>query len=84
MDQIAKFMGHTQKTHLEFYSLSEDVYQTAKVAKVLLLLNAGKEKELKGKNLEDIQINEDVINSHEENEEGSKKQELQKKHRRET
>lgn len=41
--------------------LSEDLYQTAKVAKVLLLLNAGKGKEFKGKSLKDVQITEDEI-----------------------
>ncbi|CAG9827018.1 unnamed protein product [Diabrotica balteata] len=61
MDQIARFMGHTQKTHLEFYRLTEDVYQTAKVAKVLLLLNAGKGSELKGKNLKEIEITKDIL-----------------------
>lgn len=68
VEQIARFMGHTEKTHREFYRLTEDVYQTAKVAKVLLLLNAGKGSELKGKNLSDIVVNvenevvENVIN----------------------
>nr|CAI5858179.1 unnamed protein product [Callosobruchus analis] len=33
MEQIARFMGHTEKTHKEFYRLTEDTYQTAKVAK---------------------------------------------------
>lgn len=43
------------------YRLTDDVYQTAKVAKVLLLLNAGKGAELKGKHLEDINVNDDEL-----------------------
>lgn len=41
--------------------LADDAYQTAKVAKVLLLLNSGKGAELKGKNLEEIEVSEDVV-----------------------
>lgn len=43
------------------YRLTDDVYQTAKVAKVLLLLNAGKGAELKGKHLEDIDVNDEEV-----------------------
>lgn len=38
--------------------MPEDIYQTAKVAKVLLLLNAGKGDEFKGKKLDQIQLEE--------------------------
>lgn len=38
------------------------MYQTAKVAKLLLLLNAGKGNEFKGKALADIEITDDVLN----------------------
>ncbi|KAK4882380.1 hypothetical protein RN001_005699 [Aquatica leii] len=54
-------MGHSQKTHKEFYRITEDTYQTAKVAKVLLLLNAVKGSEFKGKTLEEIQVSENRI-----------------------
>nr|CAI5860072.1 unnamed protein product [Callosobruchus analis] len=61
MKQIARFMGHTEKTHKEFYRLTENVYQTAKVAKVLLLLNNGKVSEFKGKSLAEIEVRDDPI-----------------------
>nr|CAI5853461.1 unnamed protein product [Callosobruchus analis] len=61
MEQIARFMGHTEKTHKEFYRLTENVYQTAKVAKVLLLSNNGKGSELKGKSLAEIEVGDDLI-----------------------
>ncbi|KAB0805127.1 hypothetical protein PPYR_02097 [Photinus pyralis] len=71
VEQIAKFMGHTQKTHAEFYRLPQDIYQTAKVAKILLLLEKGRGKEFKGKRLEDININTDVYYSSEAEDDGT-------------
>lgn len=44
-----------------FHRLTEDIYQTAKVAKVLLLLNAGKGTDLKGKSLSEIEVMDDLI-----------------------
>ncbi|KAG5877457.1 hypothetical protein JTB14_024990 [Gonioctena quinquepunctata] len=67
MEQIARFMGHTEKTHREFYRLTEDTYQTAKVAKVLLLLNAGKGNEFKGKSLNEIEVDQEVVDIFEDN-----------------
>lgn len=37
LEQLATFMGHTTKTHNEWYKLTSDIYQTAKVSKILLL-----------------------------------------------
>ncbi|CAH0558692.1 unnamed protein product [Brassicogethes aeneus] len=56
LDQFAQFMGHTQKTHNEFYKLPQDIYQTAKVSKLLLLMERGAE-DYKGKSLNEININ---------------------------
>ncbi|KAJ8959479.1 hypothetical protein NQ318_022176 [Aromia moschata] len=63
MEQIATFMGHTKKTHKEFYRLPQDIYQTAKVAKVLILLEKGKGNEFKGKTLEEINLENDIYSS---------------------
>ncbi|KAI4455725.1 hypothetical protein MML48_9g00002688 [Holotrichia oblita] len=54
--QFSTFMGHTQKTHEEFYELPVDVYQTAKVSKMLLMIENGVPIEHKGKNLSEIEI----------------------------
>jgi hypothetical protein len=43
---------------LIYCRLTKDVYHTTKV---LLLLNAGKEKDVKGKNLADIEIEQDLM-----------------------
>ncbi|KAJ8945785.1 hypothetical protein NQ314_009054 [Rhamnusium bicolor] len=45
--------------------LPQDIYQTAKVAKVLLLLEKGKGKEFRGKNLSEIELDKDVYYSSE-------------------
>lgn len=52
--------------------MPQDIYQTAKVAKVLLLLEKGKGKEFQGKTLNEIDLNEDIYYSSEseEDEEG--------------
>nr|CAI5858238.1 unnamed protein product [Callosobruchus analis] len=55
-EQVAKFMGHTKKTHEEFYRLPQDIFQTAKVAKLLLLMEKGETAENKGKTLDDIDL----------------------------
>ncbi|XP_060519128.1 uncharacterized protein LOC132697593 [Cylas formicarius] len=60
IEQVATFMGHTRKTHAQFYRLPQDIFQTAKVAKVLLLLEKGKGKVFKGKCLSEIEIEEEA------------------------
>ncbi|KAJ8929584.1 hypothetical protein NQ314_017691 [Rhamnusium bicolor] len=59
--QVAKFMGHTEKTHMEYYRLTESTYQTAKVAKILLLLESGRGAEFKGKALNEITLDNDFL-----------------------
>lgn len=54
--QFAQFMGHTEKTHEEFYVLPQDLYQTAKVSKLLIMIDRGEGKEHLGKSLADINI----------------------------
>ncbi|KAJ8929701.1 hypothetical protein NQ314_017595 [Rhamnusium bicolor] len=55
--QFSTFMGHTEKTHEEFYELPVDLYQTAKVSKMLLMIEKGVPVEHKGKSLSEIDIN---------------------------
>nr|CAI5817389.1 unnamed protein product [Callosobruchus analis] len=56
LEQLATFMGHTEKTHSSFYRLPDDVYQTAKVSKLLLLSKNDNLEAYKGKNLDEIKI----------------------------
>ncbi|KAK9880519.1 hypothetical protein WA026_011758 [Henosepilachna vigintioctopunctata] len=61
LEQLSTFMGHTIKTHCNFYRLTDNMYQTAKVSKLLLLsTNEGLEK-YKGMKLDDIDIALDPI-----------------------
>ncbi|XP_074033515.1 uncharacterized protein [Leptinotarsa decemlineata] len=57
IDQLAAFMGHTMGVHKNSYRLPDDVYQTAKISKLLLLLESGNLKQYKGKTLDEIEIN---------------------------
>lgn len=56
MEQLSKFMGHTLKTHCGVYRMSDTIYQTAKVSKLLLLMTEGGADEFRGKSLDEINI----------------------------
>ncbi|KAI4468095.1 hypothetical protein MML48_2g00016496 [Holotrichia oblita] len=53
--QFSDFMGHTLKTQEEFYELPVDIFQPAKVSKLLLMMEKGSiPAEYKGKSLAEI------------------------------
>ncbi|CAG9840805.1 unnamed protein product [Diabrotica balteata] len=56
LEQLSQFMGHTLKTHFKVYRMSDNLYQTAKVSKLLLLMSEGGIEQYKGKNLDEIEI----------------------------
>lgn len=56
IEQLANFMGHTQAVHRQNYRLPDDVYQTAKLSKLLLLMESGNADSYKGKCLDDINL----------------------------
>ncbi|XP_074026783.1 uncharacterized protein [Leptinotarsa decemlineata] len=56
MEQFATFMGHTKKTHESYYRLPQDLYQTAKVSKLLIAINSGQVGKYKGKSLDEITL----------------------------
>ncbi|XP_046406622.1 uncharacterized protein LOC124171491 [Ischnura elegans] len=57
IEQLATFVGHTAGIHKQSYRLPDDVYQTAKISKILLLMEKGEAADFKGKNLDEIDIN---------------------------
>ncbi|XP_060516887.1 uncharacterized protein LOC132696198 [Cylas formicarius] len=68
LEQLASFMGHNEKTHSEFYRLPDDVYQTAKVSKLLLLSqNSALFEKNKGKPLSEIELNDEIIDESDDN-----------------
>lgn len=56
IEQLANFMGHTQAVHRQNYRLPDDVHQTVKLSKRLLLMESGDADCYKGKSLDDITI----------------------------
>lgn len=61
LEQLAGFMGHTSEIHKTYYRLPNDVYQMAKVSKLLILNERGEASKYKGMNLDDINIDLDVV-----------------------
>lgn len=56
IEQLATFMGHTSGVHRNSYRLPDDVYQTAKISKLLMVMEKGGANEYKGKSLDEINI----------------------------
>nr|CAI5852085.1 unnamed protein product [Callosobruchus analis] len=57
IEQLATFMGHTRNIHQQVYRLPDDIYQTAKISKIPMLMEKGEAAKYKGKTLEEIEIN---------------------------
>ncbi|CAH2009283.1 unnamed protein product [Acanthoscelides obtectus] len=57
MEQLASLMGHTLGIHRSSCRLPDDVYQTAKISKLLILMEQVKAGEFKGKSLDEINLN---------------------------
>ncbi|XP_028974570.2 uncharacterized protein LOC109615233 isoform X1 [Esox lucius] len=55
MDQVAKFMGHDIRVHREYYRLSENTMQLAKISKLLIAIEKGPHA-YKGKSLDQIDL----------------------------
>ncbi|XP_052756327.1 uncharacterized protein LOC128201936 [Galleria mellonella] len=62
LEQLATFMGHTNEVHKKSYRLPDDVYQTAKISKLLILMEDGKADAYRGKGLDgiDLDLNEEL------------------------
>ncbi|CAH1106930.1 unnamed protein product [Psylliodes chrysocephalus] len=52
MEQLASFMGHTLGIHRSSYRLPDDIYQIAKISKLLILMKKGEAGQFKGKTLD--------------------------------
>lgn len=57
MEQLASFMGHTLSIHRKSYRLPDDIYQTSRISKLLLLMEKGEAGQFKGKSLDEINLN---------------------------
>ncbi|KAJ8932212.1 hypothetical protein NQ314_014832 [Rhamnusium bicolor] len=56
IEQLATFMGHTPGVHRNSYRLPDDVYQTAKISKLLMIMEKGGANEYRGKTLDEVNI----------------------------
>ena len=56
LDVLAGFMGHDIKVHREYYRLPENTLQTAKVAKLLMLLEKGQIGQVAGRTLDEVDV----------------------------
>lgn len=61
LEQLADLMGHTADIHKTYYRLPSDVYQMAKVSKLLLLNEKVEASKYRGKNLDDITLDMDPV-----------------------
>lgn len=68
LEQLATFMGHTTKTHNEWYRLPSDIYQTARVSKILLLAQKNGIDKYKGRNISELDVDGDIVESNSEDE----------------
>ncbi|KAJ8936194.1 hypothetical protein NQ318_008491 [Aromia moschata] len=68
VEQLATFMGHTLDVHRKEYRLPDDIFQTAKIAKLLLLMESGDAGKYQGKTLDEINLEEDLMNPEKNNE----------------
>ncbi|KAG5866065.1 hypothetical protein JTB14_025261 [Gonioctena quinquepunctata] len=57
IEQLATSMGHTIGVHENSYRLPDDIYQTAKISKLLILMEDGRGKDFKGRKLNEIELN---------------------------
>ncbi|KAL1448710.1 hypothetical protein WDU94_001923 [Cyamophila willieti] len=62
--KLTDYMGHKINVHLDFYSLSNDIVQKAKLSKLFLCLERGPEciEKFKNKDFDDIEIDDEMYN----------------------
>ncbi|KAI7789439.1 hypothetical protein IRJ41_018073 [Triplophysa rosa] len=70
LDQLANFLGHDIRVHREYYRLSENTIQLAKVSKLLLSLEKGSDC-YKGKSLEEITFSTEEASGNEDEQQSS-------------
>ncbi|KAE8738268.1 hypothetical protein FOCC_FOCC016259 [Frankliniella occidentalis] len=60
LDSVANFLGHNIDVHRQYYRLQESTIQLAKVCKVLLNMERGNVAFIKGLNLDEISVDDEV------------------------
>ncbi|KAJ8958082.1 hypothetical protein NQ314_006451 [Rhamnusium bicolor] len=57
LDALAQFLGHDIRVHRKHYRLQDETIQLAKISKILVNFNNGKLSSMKGKSLDEIEVN---------------------------
>lgn len=57
IEQLSTFMGHSVGVHRSEYRLPDDIFQTAKVMKMLIMMENGTAGQFKGKSFDEIDFN---------------------------
>ncbi|XP_039282044.1 uncharacterized protein LOC120350893 [Nilaparvata lugens] len=77
VEQLSSFMGHTVNIHRNEYRLPDNVFQTSKIAKLLLAMEKGEASKYKGLTLDEIDVNlEDNLLEEQEHAESSGEEEV--------
>jgi len=71
LDLLAGFLGHDLLLHRNFYRLQQDTLQLAKVSKILIVYDSGQTSSYKGKTLDEIPVEGDILDIDEENSDGA-------------
>nr|CAI5858713.1 unnamed protein product [Callosobruchus analis] len=79
IERLSNFMGHTTGVHKKSYRLPDDLYQTAKISKLLILMEKGQAGEHKGKTLDEIPVDLEISEEEEDSEEDDETLTLLKK-----
>lgn len=59
LDSLANFMGHDIRVHRNFYRLSDEATQLAKISKILMAADSGKLSNYSGQSLDDIDLDDE-------------------------
>jgi len=70
LDLLAGFLGHDLVVHRNFYHVQQNTLQMAKVSKILVAYDSGQTASYKGKTLDEIPIEGDILDMGEENSDG--------------
>lgn len=60
LDSLAQFMGHNLQVHRAYYRLAEETMQLAKISKILINMEKGNLQGMKGKSLDEIDVDDSV------------------------
>ncbi|KAF0709040.1 Reverse transcriptase domain-containing protein, partial [Aphis craccivora] len=76
IEQLSTFMENSVNVHKEYYRLSDNAFQVAKVGKLLFMMGKGQGNKYRGKSLDEIDIDVDELVSGEEEDSADEENEI--------